>query len=213
MGMPQYVASRCPFISPWPWVSNLLIWGEWEYISATFLDRRGWSVLSLPPPIFLYRKFIEFRYVKFEVFWPSKIMSLYEYFFLWVISKIGRRSFNFLKFKCMMISLSFSIMNTVMNNIQASQAFAVGHSCHICDTRSLFLGKTDLAIIAQDAFQSISELLLRTGAARCKDFSCWSLANLGALFPPPTLREKSTPLAMTDIKCFLYWWPRKSVGL
>ena len=88
------------------------------------------------PPTFLYRKLIELRNLKFEVFWPYDIERILLCFS--VIREIGRKTISFRKFDCVTgIPLSTSFMNTVKDNRQASQAFKTEHFCHIFYTKIL----------------------------------------------------------------------------
>ena len=48
-------------------VESVDLGGMGVYI-RNFFRQEGMISVITPPPIFLYRKFIEFRYVKFEVF-------------------------------------------------------------------------------------------------------------------------------------------------
>ena len=97
----------------------------------------GWSMLSSPPPLFLYRNFIELRNFKFVLFWPYNFVQILRFFnakrvftvgmpihlhpfgteqatyIFTVAKKIGTKTLNFLKSSCMpVISFSTSVTNT-----------------------------------------------------------------------------------------------------
>ena len=113
-----------------------------------------------------------------------------------VLNKIVGKNFNFLKFDCMtVISSSTSITNTIKHNRRASQSFSALMRYimqRICYT---FWSRQILHKLLRMHFIASQNCYPEHERARCKIFAFGTSA-IWKHHPPPTLRKKSTPMAI-----------------